>query len=806
MSSNIRIFVFSALSLFAVSVNAKVVTEKTAESVAKNFMVSNGLTQDLVLFNPADSHVSPAYHIFVDKDNKDLVIVSGDDIARPILGYCFNSQNDGNSDLPPAMKDWLDEMERQISYARKNGVVQNSEMLRQWGDPGVGNVVKKLNTAQWQQNSPYNLQCPLQNDGNRCITGCVATAYAILMKYYGYPSSGKGITPAYTCTKSGVYVQSRDLNHSYNWSSMPLTYSSDKYIEFATNVAQLMADIGAAIQADYANSETSANYSTYSKSALFSHFGYYVGKQYKKANYAIEEWYTKLKEQLDMDRPVLYRGENEEEGGGHAFIIDGYTDQDYFCINWGWGGNNNGAFALDALNPGAYSYNSDQAAFFDFQPAASLPTVALANEIECPTLETAIGIAPLNGSLTQIKMVDNDNISDIVIQNNQNIELDLNGCTIGIEQYGFYNYGNLNVSDSKGNGKIIVTSGNTSVLNNYNVLSVNGGSFINLVGLTEGEIDYRRCIWTAAGSATRIKGGNFTSTGQTICTNGQLTIDNGQFESIGNSGVISNHAIEDIVTINKGTFKNTTTGSESSNYRRALWSAEGTTTHIIGGDFTSTIQVICSNGRMIIDNGVFKCTDNSSVISNYSKTDTMTINGGTFSNISETFTGSDYRRAVWTAQESTTIINAGLFFSNNQVLTFNGNAVISGASIENTGNGYGCLSFGKVIITDCKMIAKNLFYVNSGCTLTCFSGLYSQAVSDKFLGKDSQCLLNEDVATYRKYPYKVVNSSTGINKVIKETEGLELHYDLNGIIRSDNYPGLHIIRRADGKNIKVIYK
>lgn len=71
MSSNIRILVFSALSLFAVSVNAKVVTEKTAESVAKNFMVSNGLTQELVVFQPADDQMvykektidAPAYHL-----------------------------------------------------------------------------------------------------------------------------------------------------------------------------------------------------------------------------------------------------------------------------------------------------------------------------------------------------------------------------------------------------------------------------------------------------------------------------------------------------------------------------------------------------------------------------------------------------------------------------------------------------------------------------------------------------------------------------------------------------------------------
>ena len=821
MSSNIRILVFSALSLFAVSVNAKVVTEKTAASVAKNFMVSNGLTQELVVFQPADDQMvykektidAPAYHLFIDKNHKNLVIVSGDDIARPILGYCFNSQNDGNSDLPPAMKDWLNEMERQISYARKNGIVQNSEMVRQWGDPGVGNVVKQLNTAQWQQNSPYNLQCPLQNDGNRCITGCVATAYAILMKYYGYPSSGKGITPAYICTKSGVYVQSRDLNHSYNWSSMPLTYSSDKYIEFATNVAQLMADIGAAIQADYANSETSANYSTYSKSALFSHFGYYVGKQYKKANYAIEEWYTKLKEQLDMDRPVLYRGEHEDAGGGHAFIIDGYTDQDYFCINWGWGGNHNGAFALDALNPGTYTYNSEQAAFFDFQPAASLPTVAIANEIECPTLETAIGIAPLNGTLTQIKMIENDTINDIYIQDNQNIELDLNGCTIGIEQYGFYNHGNLNVSDSKGNGKIIVTSGNTSVLNNYNVLSIDGGDFINKVALAKGEKDYRRCIWTAAESATLIKGGRFTSISQTICSNGLLTIDNGEFECIGTSAVISNYSTSDTLSINGGTFKNLTNPSENSNYCRTLWTCDGSVTNIKSGLFICKNGVLCSNGELTIDDGRFECTGNHGVVNFYSKTGLLTINGGTFINSlkdkDKDKEQPEYRRAVWADEGSKTHITNGYFSCDYQVMTFVGDAVVDGATIDNTGNGVGILSVANVVVNYCKLRGTRLLGVGAktGSSIKCYGGIYSQKVDNSFLGTDCKCVSNDDDNTNSTYPFKVVNTNPSEVKAIMMTsDAEEMHYDLNGIKRSDNYPGLHIIHRADGKNIKVIYK
>ncbi|MCQ2067814.1 MAG: hypothetical protein MJY68_01760 [Bacteroidaceae bacterium] len=34
----------------------------------------------------------------------------------------------------------------------------------------------------------------------------------------------------------------------------------------------------------------------------------------------------------------------------------------------------------------------------------------------------------------------------------------------------------------------------------------------------------------------------------------------------------------------------------------------------------------------------------------------------------------------------------------------------------------------------------------------------------------------------------------------------EIHYDLNGTIRSDNGTGINIIRKTDGGAIKVIYR
>lgn len=804
---------FSTAFLFNVNATAKVITEKTAESLAKEFMSSKGLAdKDLEIFNLSDNTAqfraqsinggSPAYHIFSRTDHNGFIIVSGDDIARPILGYSFESRTDGQDEMPPAMIDWLNDIEKQILQARKYGLPQSEEIADQWKHTDMGNVVKQQVTAKWNQGYPFNLQCPLQ-DGYRCVTGCVATAYAILMKFYGYPSAGSGITPAYTCTNSGVYVESRNLNHSYDWDSMPLVYNSYTDQQ-ANNVAQLMADIGAAIQADYTNQETSAYYNSINKGALFKNFGYNVGKQYDKDNYTIAEWYSMLKEGLE-NHPVLYRGESEDGTGGHAFIIDGYTDNDYFCVNWGWGGSYNGAFVLDALNVSTINFNSAQSAFFDFQPAVSTPAVVRVNDMDCPSLEVAFGVAPANGQPTLMTMLQNDTLQNISVTENQNIILDLNGADISIENYGIFNRGKLTVKDSQKNGTMTVTKGNSAIFNNYNILNVEGGIFTNTVSINDDETDYRRCIWTAAESTTHISGGKFTCVGQVVCINSKLIIDNGEFECTGNNDVIVNYAIGDTLTINGGIFKNNTYSGEGNNYRRAIWSAQEATTYITNGQFSSRHSVICTNGKMTIENGTFICYGNSQVIANYIITDTLAINGGIVKNVADAPETQDYRRAIWTAEGTITHITGGEISSDYQVITFNGEAIIDGGIIENVGNGLGCLSAGKGVINDCKLSATRILAVISGYSLECFGGIYSQTVADNYLGSGCRCISNNDPSTATKYPYKVVNGSTEIDVILPEADENDVHYDLNGIIRSNDDPGLHIIRKDNGKNVKIIY-
>lgn len=93
---------------------------------------------------------------------------------------------------------------------------------------GPGTPVKVLETALWDQSDPYNRLCPEVN-GALSLTGCTATALAIVMRYHKWPVRGTGTLPGYTTVSYGAWVDEVKLGHAYDWDNMPLRYHDDQW-------------------------------------------------------------------------------------------------------------------------------------------------------------------------------------------------------------------------------------------------------------------------------------------------------------------------------------------------------------------------------------------------------------------------------------------------------------------------------------------------------------------------------------------------------------------------------------------------
>jgi hypothetical protein len=141
-----------------------------AAIVAEKFLAAKGFPQKKLVLHknvrsgfahaPSQSVVAPAYYVFSMSDEAGFVIVSGDDIAKPILGCSFEGTFE-EDDLPPNMQEWLEDMEKQIMQARESGMQQSEETAQQWKAPTVGRATFKLQTALWHQRNPLNRLCPL---------------------------------------------------------------------------------------------------------------------------------------------------------------------------------------------------------------------------------------------------------------------------------------------------------------------------------------------------------------------------------------------------------------------------------------------------------------------------------------------------------------------------------------------------------------------------------------------------------------------------------------------------------------------
>ncbi|MBC8006124.1 MAG: leucine-rich repeat protein, partial [Verrucomicrobia bacterium] len=84
-------------------------------------------------------------------------------------------------------------------------------------------------------------------------------------------------------------------------------------------------------------------------------------------------WLSLLKTELDNGRPIWYQGSSAPcNGVVHAFVCDGYQNDDFFHFNWGWGGSYDGYFYLGNLNPGYNTFSELQSAIIKIAPN-SLP-------------------------------------------------------------------------------------------------------------------------------------------------------------------------------------------------------------------------------------------------------------------------------------------------------------------------------------------------------------------------------------------------------------------------------------------------
>ena len=309
---------------------------------------------------------NPQFYIFTPENSGGFVIVSGEDELPAIVGY--STQGAGlATEMPSVLVEWLGEYSEYVNDVRA-GVIEPAAV-----QAAAGTRIEPMLKTSWNQGAPYNNMCPTVN-GQPTPTGCTATAMAQIMKFHEWPKSPTcNITYHNNVTDE---TENIDLtSHVYDWANMLDHYRGSYNQKQANAVAQLMVDVGKAIQSNYAPAGTGST-PTNVCDALVNVFDYTPQIVMVNRRETTEEAFMSLiRDNLEARQPLLFSGHSQNIESGHAFVCDGIDENNLLHIDWGWDGAYNGYFSMTYMKPdgvgtggGAGRYNVGMGVVANIRP------------------------------------------------------------------------------------------------------------------------------------------------------------------------------------------------------------------------------------------------------------------------------------------------------------------------------------------------------------------------------------------------------------------------------------------------------
>lgn len=367
-----HILTLLALVLACLSMHANPVGQETARRFGQSFAASNfefsRQSSDLNLVYTAFSDRGEACYYVFNIGDTGFVIIAGDDHYRPVIGYSEEGIFDPD-DMAPALVDYLEGvrqgvMEAATAPAAQPAVAADWAMLEKTGrmvSRHGGREDEYLVETKWNQNYPYNYFCPegAGGPGGHCYAGCVATAAAQLMRYWSHPIQGQGSHTYYPEDHPEYGPLTANFGETtYDWANMPNSISSSSPIEQIEAVALLIYHAGVSVDMNYRPSSSGAVTGLLCQT-MPAYFFYtdQMANLYRE-EYTHEGYMQLIIKAIDMNWPMVHRG------GGHAYVLDGYNDNDMVHFNWGWSGSSDGWFNIDE-----HGYAEGESVIYNYVPA-----------------------------------------------------------------------------------------------------------------------------------------------------------------------------------------------------------------------------------------------------------------------------------------------------------------------------------------------------------------------------------------------------------------------------------------------------
>lgn len=396
-----NLIILLAACLFSMALCAEPISKQQAQQVAAQWLKSKNaalmaladpsmMKTDVVL--KAVNEKGNPYLYAVSSGNSGYVLVSGDDRAPAILGYVEKGSYDERY-MPDNMRSWLQHYIDEIAWLQQHNLTSPRETIADLGEP-----IAKTTTSLWDQMFPYNTECPMvttysdaacttvRREPLPSATGCSATALAQVLYMwkdeYAKPEVKEGKLSQDVPARVDLIYQSAEregdnkipvwlkftdeaipASTTIDWANLVDVYSErdslGRYITNETNahgtpqqqaaVATLMHVCGSISDMMYGTiySGGSGTFSNLALKGAAQYLGFSNARFEQQFLYNYNEWVQRLYNELKVAKAVYFGGSSTE--GGHAFVIDGYSHEDLFHVNWGWSG-----LANEAKDDGGY--------------------------------------------------------------------------------------------------------------------------------------------------------------------------------------------------------------------------------------------------------------------------------------------------------------------------------------------------------------------------------------------------------------------------------------------------------------------
>jgi hypothetical protein len=311
----------------------------------------------------------PLFYVF-NLNPQGYLVVSGSYDLPPVIAYSFTSNfleyNTANplydmlySDLSLRLKNIQLIPDRIIqerhvqwdSYVQENPI--NSGRFEQWPSEGSTPTGGWILTN-WNQNSPYNNFCPLDisHGGSRSVAGCPAVAMAQILNYHN-------------TTNYIQFDDSDDYYHNYGGNQY---WIDNNYVQFGFKSFPQLNSYLTTLQTHYENQIPPTNddkaaitfacgvaatqvYGTSGSGTFGVSQAYDAYQRFNCTTVSLLDendsyLYQRLSSNMKDALPAHLAVVNEEWTVGHNLVVDGYNTDDFFHVNFGWGGSYNGWYLI----------------------------------------------------------------------------------------------------------------------------------------------------------------------------------------------------------------------------------------------------------------------------------------------------------------------------------------------------------------------------------------------------------------------------------------------------------------------------